>query len=161
MEKSLHTTWPCICSPELQESLQNLEREPTLAQSFSLCQEDQIRKVWSKMMMRWSLWARQTLLPYFWWAVIGIPISKHLKDRLASNSPDAKCSVKYLGPQGHRKYLPLLILVSSLYKVSLAFPLIHIDLLLCVLLTALHVCFTGRDRPGNTTLTLTCVYRNS
>lgn len=88
--------------------------------------------------------------------MIGIPISKPLKETLASNSPAAKCSVKYLGPQGHLKHLPLIIVVSSLYKASLIFPLIPIELSLRGLLTALHVCFPGRDRTGNTILALNC-----
>lgn len=42
VEKSLHAIWTCI-SPL--ESLQKLERETNLAQSFSQQQEDQIREV--------------------------------------------------------------------------------------------------------------------
>lgn len=95
--------------------------------------------------------------------MIVIPISKlkHLKHRLGSNYPDAKRSAKYLGVHCHLKYFVLLIVVSSLYKISLMFPLIHIELLLHALLTALPVCFAGRGRTGNTILALLCVHRNS
>lgn len=69
-------------------------------------------------------------------------------------------SVKYLEPQGHLKNFPSLMVVSSLYKASHKFPLVHTELLRA-LLAVMRVCCTGKDRTGNTVLALNCTYRNS
>lgn len=143
----------------MQESLKNLEREPNLAHSFSQ-QETLIRKVWSRIILWWSLRDRGALLPDFGEQWLESQYQSILSTGFkASHSLDAKVFCKVPWAMGLPWVLSLIV-VRSFYKASLTFPLIHTEGLLPALLTALHVCFPGRDSTGNTVLALNCAHRN-